>query len=74
MSDFLEMVHNGNNKLDGGLIEKAYRFAEEAHGSQTRESGEPYIVHPVEVAKICFIAISYDLINLKSKVKTLLYC
>lgn len=36
-------------KLD--LIEKAYRFAEEAHRGQTRSSGEPYIVHPTEVAQ-----------------------
>jgi len=52
VSDFLEIVHTRHDKLDTDLIEKAYRFAEEAHGSQMRESGEPYIVHPVEVAKI----------------------
>jgi GTP pyrophosphokinase len=33
-------------------IEKAYRFASEAHRGQTRRSGEPYINHPVEVAEI----------------------
>ncbi|KMT21273.1 RelA/SpoT family protein [Clostridium cylindrosporum] len=33
-------------------IEKAYLLAEEAHGSQFRESGEPYLIHPVEVALI----------------------
>jgi GTP pyrophosphokinase len=36
-------------KLD--LIEKAYRFAEEAHRGQVRSSGEPYMIHPVEVAQ-----------------------
>jgi len=33
-------------------IEKAYLFAKEAHGSQTRFTGEPYITHPVAVAEI----------------------
>ena len=52
MSDFLDMVHRDYEKLDTALIEKAYNFAEKAHRGQNRESGEPYIVHPVEVAKI----------------------
>jgi GTP pyrophosphokinase len=33
-------------------VERAFRFAESAHDGQTRKSGEPYIVHPVAVAKI----------------------
>ena len=33
-------------------IEKAYRFAKEAHGSQARCTGEPYITHPIAVAQI----------------------
>ena len=33
-------------------IEAAYRFAAEAHGGQTRKSGEIYIVHPLAVASI----------------------
>lgn len=33
-------------------IERAYKLAEEAHGEQKRRSGEPYIIHPVCVAKI----------------------
>ena len=33
-----------------GLIEEAYRFAAECHASQRRESGEPYIVHPLDAA------------------------
>lgn len=32
------------------LVEKAYHFAEHAHRNQKRSSGEPYIVHPTEVA------------------------
>jgi len=33
-------------------IERAYLFAKEAHGSQTRFTGEPYITHPLAVAYI----------------------
>jgi len=33
-------------------IEKAYWFAKEAHGSQARFTGEPYITHPLTVAHI----------------------
>lgn len=41
-----------NNNVDINLIEKAYKFAKKAHNGQYRYSGEPYIVHPVEVAYI----------------------
>ncbi|MDF3005128.1 MAG: relA [Oscillospiraceae bacterium] len=34
------------------VIERAYQMAEEAHGEQKRRSGEPYIIHPLAVAKI----------------------
>ena len=34
------------------LIEEAYRFALEAHQGQLRESGEPYLQHPLEAASI----------------------
>jgi GTP diphosphokinase / guanosine-3',5'-bis(diphosphate) 3'-diphosphatase len=33
-------------------LEKAYRLASEAHKDQVRESGEPYIIHPLNVALI----------------------
>lgn len=36
------------------LIEKAYAMASKAHAGQTRFSGEPYIMHPVEVTEILF--------------------
>lgn len=34
------------------LVEKAYRFAENAHKDQKRKSGEPYFIHPCFVASI----------------------
>src|SRR5579872_3997366 len=39
-------------KDDVAGIEKAYRVAAEAHKGQTRDSGEPYMVHPLHVAHI----------------------
>ena len=33
------------------LVEKAYVFAEKAHHGQLRSSGEPYMVHPTQVAQ-----------------------
>src|SRR4029077_6127558 len=41
-----------NARLDQELLARAYRFSEEAHRGQTRNSGDPYITHCVEVAKI----------------------
>lgn len=41
-----------DNNADIELIEKAYSYATLAHMGQKRISGEPYIIHPVEVALI----------------------
>ena len=35
------------------LVTRAFRFAAAAHEGQQRRSGEPFITHPVGVAKIC---------------------
>lgn len=35
-------------------IDKAFAVADEAHREQKRKSGEPYIIHPIAVAKILF--------------------
>jgi GTP pyrophosphokinase len=38
---------------DRAMIRKAYRLAVEAHAPQRRKTGEAYIFHPIEVARIC---------------------
>ncbi len=43
---------NVNPNYDLDIIERAYRIAERQHEGQYRKSGEPYLIHPVEVAKI----------------------
>ena len=40
------------SELDLKRLKEAYRFAKEAHSSQRRKSGEPYITHPIAVALI----------------------
>jgi GTP pyrophosphokinase len=52
---FEELKNKVSPYLDGEgmqLLEKAYNFAEEKHSAQTRESGEEYIIHPLNVALI----------------------
>jgi GTP diphosphokinase / guanosine-3',5'-bis(diphosphate) 3'-diphosphatase len=41
-----------HDKLDRELLRRAYRYGEAAHRGQVRNSGDPYITHSVEVAKI----------------------
>ncbi|MGB0680079.1 MAG: RelA/SpoT family protein [Polyangiales bacterium] len=38
--------------VQGGLVRRAYAFAENAHQGQWRKSGDPYFVHPAKVAAI----------------------
>ena len=52
LKDIINSVHSYNPKADTSLIEKAYQFSERVHEGQKRASGEPYIIHPIEVAAI----------------------
>jgi GTP pyrophosphokinase len=38
---------------DHDQVRKAFELAADAHSKQRRKSGEPYILHPIEVARIC---------------------
>jgi GTP diphosphokinase / guanosine-3',5'-bis(diphosphate) 3'-diphosphatase len=44
---------DGAQKLDRAAVERSFAFACERHADQRRKSGEDFITHPVEVAKIC---------------------
>lgn len=48
----LEALQRSNRALDLEKIGAAYRFAVDAHGSQLRKSGEPYVTHLAAVATI----------------------
>ncbi len=41
-----------NNAKDLQTISKAYHYAEKLHSNQKRQSGEPYVIHPLSVAVI----------------------
>ena len=49
LTDTIRRYHPSD---DISLIEKAYQAAVEAHKDQKRKSGEPYIIHPLNVALI----------------------
>ncbi len=40
-----------NKPGDRELIDKAFKIANEAHWNMRRKSGEPYVIHPICVAK-----------------------
>ncbi len=50
--EFLSYLESINPSYDLKFIESAYDKAEYLHEGQMRKSGEPYIIHPIAVAKI----------------------
>ena len=48
----IEKMETNNPNSNIELIRKAYNYANENHKDQKRISGEPYIIHPLEVAYI----------------------
>ena len=58
-----EEIKKNNLKVDEDMIFSAFEFAMESHVGQYRKSGEEYIIHPIEVAKI--------LINMKMDTETI---
>lgn len=54
LENLIKKIEKSCSKEEVALVKKAYEIANGAHKKQKRESGEPYIVHPVEVA--CILA------------------
>ena len=51
-NDILEQVTSYNPQADLDLLKKAYVFSAKVHQGQVRLSGEPYLIHPLEVAHL----------------------
>lgn len=52
LESLLQKIAQYNPEANVEVITKAYNYAYEGHKNQYRKSGEQYIIHPVEVAKI----------------------
>ena len=55
MNGFAELMaalKESNRPYDFDMITQAYEYADKAHEGQMRQSGEPYITHPIAVARI----------------------
>src|SRR4051812_8286687 len=50
LNDILEKVSAYHQDADLDLIKKAYVYSAKVHQGQIRKSGEPYLIHPLEVA------------------------
>lgn len=54
LEKLLSIIDKNCSCVDKKLIESAFEFANNAHKEQKRKSGEPYIIHPLEVS--CILA------------------
>ena len=50
--DLIEKVRLDNPEADLDLLRRAYEFSADEHKGQVRDSGDPYLVHPLEVANL----------------------
>ncbi len=50
--ELVERVKAYDPEVDEEVLNRAYVFSMKAHGSQTRANGDPYFLHPLEVAGI----------------------
>ena len=68
--DLLQSARMSQSPEDKELITKAFNLANQAHANMRRKSGEPYILHPIAVAKIATTEIG---LGTKSIVSALLH-
>ncbi len=50
--DLMKMLRENRPTDDLEIVRKAYEFSQRHHAGQTRASGKPYLVHPLEVALV----------------------
>ena len=52
INEIINTIKSNYKKVDAKKVQKAYEFAVNYHGEQKRLSGEPFVMHPIAVAKI----------------------
>ncbi len=52
INDIIDQVSSYHPEADTGLLQRAYVYSAKVHHGQTRLSGEPYLIHPLGVARI----------------------
>jgi len=62
--DLLKITYEVLSKEDKELIRKAFDIAVDAHSKQRRKTGEPYIFHPIAVAKIVAMEIGLGAVSI----------
>lgn len=66
LRDLLEICHAHMDHVDEDLIARAFRLCYASHQGATRASGEPYYLHPLEVAVIVAKEIGMDDVSVVS--------
>lgn len=61
----VEYFDEGSRDMIASTIWDTYVFARDAHGTQVRKSGEPYITHPLEAAKL-LLRLKPDVVTVQS--------
>lgn len=59
-SEVLEAMSKRTSPADMERLRQAYELAREAHAPQRRKTGEPYIFHPIAVARIAAVELQLD--------------
>ena len=60
LGELLDVCHTHLEYVDEEMIRDAFALACHSHKGVTRASGEPYYIHPLEVAKIVASELSID--------------
>lgn len=66
IADYKSQQINNNSQInpdDLAFIDKVFKLANKLHSGMTRKSGEPYIIHPLRVARIVVTEIGLDTIS-----------
>ena len=61
----VDFLHSARPREDLAPLDAAYRFAAERHALQKRNSGEPYLIHPLQVTQI-LASMSMDMVCLEA--------